>query len=375
MNNRFAVFDVETPNGNNDTICSIGVVTIQDGVICGKEYYLVNPEAPFDDRCVAIHGIAEADVLDSPTFPEVWLRIKDYFAGYLLVGHNVNFDLSCIRKALKKYNLHADPAYYLDTLTLSRDYVADLENYRLPTLCRYFEVDLHTHHNALCDSLSTAQLLLCLLNNYDIDVDSYIKKFFFEGSRQSFYKTTYTDATKSLQELQGVLFGVASDGELNDREIFAIKRWLLDHEELKGNFPYDKIYSTIKDILADGIISDSERKELLTLMNRILDPVESVQAKNDVKSIQIDGSVICLSGDFECMSKSEFADLLASKGAIIKNNVVKSLDYLIVGGKGSEMWAHGNYGSKVKKAMEYNEKGGSIEILKESDIVPIVLDE
>ena len=50
-------------------------------------------------------------------------------------------------------------------------------------------------------------------------------------------------------------------------------------------------------------------------------------------------------------TKAEAEKRLQKKGAIIKKNVVKSLDYLIVGGNGNENWSCGNYGSKVKRAL------------------------
>jgi hypothetical protein len=41
--------------------------------------------------------------------------------------------------------------------------------------------------------------------------------------------------------------------------------------------------------------------------------------------------------------------------------------YLIVGGQGSSMWCADNYGTKVKKALELQAKGVTIEIIRESD--------
>lgn len=372
MNNTFAIIDVETPNSRHDAICSLGLVLVQKGIITNKNYYLINPETDFDDRCISVHGITSEDVKNAPIFPEVWKNIEKVISGYLLVGHNLGFDLSCIRKALNKYHIDSVPAHYIDTLTLSRNYVFGVENYRLPTMCRYFDIVLDAHHNALCDSIATAKLLLRLLNRYDIDIDGFIKQYFFDDYTYERDQIEYNETTKALQELQGVLYGVISDGELNNQEIYAIERWGADHYELKGNYPYDRIYDTVFDILADGVITEAERAELFSLINNSLNPVKSSHIQLEVC---MDGAVVCLSGEFDCMSKSDFAKLLVDRGAIVKNNVVKSLNYLIVGDRGSELWAHGNYGTKVKKAMEFNEKGGKIEILRESDILSSVLDE
>lgn len=370
---KIAVIDVETPNCKNDTICSIGITIIEDNRIIDNKYYLINPETYFDDRCVQIHGITEEDVVDALTFPQVWEVIKDYFSCYLLAGHNLSFDLSCIKKALLSHNISVPPAYYTDTLTISRKHIKNTSNYKLPTLCEMFNISLESHHNALNDSYATAELLLHIIRNYKINIDDYIRQYPFEATEHKHNeKQIFTDATRALQELQGVLIGVTCDGILSDTEIYAVRQWTNNHMELKGNFPFDKIYSSIERVLEDNIITEDERAELLSLFNNILNPVETEKTMTET---DISGVKICLSGDFECMSKKALATELENRGAIIKNSIVRDLKYLIIGDKGSEQWAHGTYGAKIKKAMELNEKGCSIEIIKECDFISLIIDE
>lgn len=42
-------------------------------------------------------------------------------------------------------------------------------------------------------------------------------------------------------------------------------------------------------------------------------------------------------------------------------------DILIIGDYESQAYAHGNYGTKVRRAMELNSKGSNISIIKEAD--------
>lgn len=371
INEKIAVIDIETPNRHHDSICSIGIVVIENGVISDRIHYLINPESHFDESNINIHHITAFDVADKPTFPAVWEDIKEFFTGYLLAGYNLGFDLSVIKKTMQRYQIEAAPAYYIDTLSLSRRYVKDSDNYQLSTLCRYFGISLNNHHDALCDSTATAELLLKLLSDFYIDIDKVTKKYSFDDI-SPVHSRSYSESTKALQELQGVLYGVICDGMLNDNEIYSIRQWLFSHKDLKGNYPYDKIYSTVEEILADSIITDEERKELFALINTILNPVDD--SCPDV-CVQIDGSTFCLTGEFECMSKMDLSALIENMGGIVKKNVTKTLDYLFVGSKGSDQWSQGNYGNKVKKAMEYNDKGASIAIVKETDIMPIILDE
>lgn len=80
----------------------------------------------------------------------------------------------------------------------------------------------------------------------------------------------------------------------------------------------------------------------------------------------LEGAVVCLSGAFVGVSKSELTALLEKKGAIVKKSVLKSLDYLFVGSQGNAQWSSGTYGTKIKKAIELQESGADVKIVTES---------
>lgn len=372
-NTKIAVLDIETPNKRNDSICSIGMVIIDEELNEKEIYYLVNPETNFDEKNIELHGITQDDVADAMTFPEVWEIIKDYFTSCLLIGHKIIFDLSCIRKLLERYNIESTPTYYIDTFTLAQKYVKCTIDCKLTTLCEMFDIDLTNHHNALEDSQATADLFFSLVNAFDVKLNEFIRMYDFSenpcktSKRNRSSSSEFSAKTKYLQELQGVLLGVTSDNELNDKEIYAIKKWLDMHLKLKGNFPFDRIYKSLEVVLEDNVITETERTELLELFESIINPVKDNEICNC--KIDIEGKKICLTGEFTCMSRDDFYCFLEQHGAIIKNGVVKDLAYLIVGGEGSSQWSQGNYGNKVKKANEYNEKGCEIIIIREDNFM------
>ena len=49
------------------------------------------------------------------------------------------------------------------------------------------------------------------------------------------------------------------------------------------------------------------------------------------------------------------------------SSVKKTTDILMIGDFECQAYSNGTYGTKVKKAIEYNEKGCNITIIKESD--------
>lgn len=60
MLERYTAVDVETPNRNNDSICSIGIVHMEYGAPVYRREFLVNPREHFDDYNIKIHGITPA---------------------------------------------------------------------------------------------------------------------------------------------------------------------------------------------------------------------------------------------------------------------------------------------------------------------------
>ncbi len=76
----------------------------------------------------------------------------------------------------------------------------------------------------------------------------------------------------------------------------------------------------------------------------------------------------CLTGEFKCATKHEVSKKLQKLGGIEKTSVSSKLDYLIVGGVGSDVWKFGKIGGKQAKAQELNEKDANIKIIDEDSL-------
>ena len=95
----------------------------------------------------------------------------------------------------------------------------------------------------------------------------------------------------------------------------------------------------------------------------LLNPVDSLKEQ----LYSIDDKHVCLSGNFSHGQKTVVEKYIIDKGGIIDLTVKKSTDVLLVGDLECQAYSNGTYGSKIKKALEYNEKGCKIKIMKESD--------
>ena len=171
--------------------------------------------------------------------------------------------------------------------------------------------------------------------------------------------------TLATQILNGIIKGIITDEEITDEECQNLRAWLYENNYLSGHFPFDKVYSEIEVVLADGVLTPAEALTIKNEINNLLDPVESL--RKDVMSLK--GKRICLSGNFAFGQKSAVEQYIIEQGGIIETSVKKTTDILVVGDYECKSYYNGTYGTKVKKAIEYNGKGCNIQISKESDII------
>lgn len=115
----YLIYDVETPNRHNDSICACAWM-LHDGT---KEldfgYQLIDPQAPFDPKNTSIHHICAFDVCNSPTFSEYWdTTLNSLFSNNIVVAHNASFDMSVTSKALIASGRQAPKAMIIDSLSV-----------------------------------------------------------------------------------------------------------------------------------------------------------------------------------------------------------------------------------------------------------------
>ncbi len=370
MSERYIAFDVETPNYANDRISAIGISVIEDGQVTNDYYTLVNPEAHFDPFNIQLTGITPKMVADKPTFPELWAQIKPIFDSGLLIAHNAPFDMGVLAQCLSAYQIEWQPfTYYACTCVMGRSCYPGLPNHKLNTLCDYLRLDLD-HHNAGSDSLACAELLLDYMR-HGLKPESFLRRYDIAQRRtlRTPPKAQPSETTTQLLALKDLLGAITADNELKEEEVLFLQTWMDKNIALRGNFPFDKIFETVGAAMADGVLEKEELDSMLRLFEQITDPVANAFSCD---CFDISGKTFCQTGEFEFGDRASVQAALAKRGGIPVPSVTKKTDCLVVGSKGSEAWSNGNYGTKVKKAMELQEKGSPIRIVKEQDICSLL---
>ena len=153
--------------------------------------------------------------------------------------------------------------------------------------------------------------------------------------------------------MDGVLRGITVDGQITESECKNLRQWLYDNIYLSDHFPFNKAMEVLDKVLEDSIITREEAEYITKMINEMLNPVDCL--KEEINSV--DGKHVCLSGNFAYGQKSDVEKYIISKGGIIDSSVKKSTDILMIGNCECQAYSNGTYGTKVKKAIEFNEKG------------------
>lgn len=154
----YVVFDIETTglNPKYEKIIELGAAKVRDAKVIDTFSTFVNPGKSLPERIKELTGIYDADVINAPYIEEVLDCFIAFVGDDILLGHNLIFDYSFVKKAAvnqKKTFAHSG----IDTLKIARRFLNDLESRNLSFLCDYYNIHLQAHR-ALNDALATHEL-------------------------------------------------------------------------------------------------------------------------------------------------------------------------------------------------------------------------
>jgi ATP-dependent DNA helicase PIF1 len=161
----FVVLDVETTGLDPDTDRIIDIAMVRTDDFANPLGYwtsLVNPGQPILNT--EIHGITDDDVVDSPTFSSIADDLLSRLDGQVLVGHNIEFDLSFLHNELARVNRQLPPNPTVCTVQESHYYMPNLERRRLRDCMSVLGVQQEVQHRALADATATTTLFNFFVN-------------------------------------------------------------------------------------------------------------------------------------------------------------------------------------------------------------------
>lgn len=173
----FVVLDTETTGlaPSRDKVLEIAAIRFEDFTPVDKFTTLINPSIQIPAEVIKINGITDDMVKDAPPLYSVIPVLQKFINGHNIVGHNILFDAKFLYRSgldfdkcakiydtveiakhvLKKPKRRWDKEfeeYYID---YDSDY--DVEDYKLETLCDYYNIIFHAHR-AAADCLATGMV-------------------------------------------------------------------------------------------------------------------------------------------------------------------------------------------------------------------------
>ncbi len=337
--NRFVIIDTETTGlRNSDRIVEIAILTMSlDGEITDSWETLIQPERHVG--AAEIHGITPSMLVNAPIFKQVAGDIAERLDGACVVGHYVgSFDLRMLSNEYKQLRTDFLSGKYLDTRKVFSG--------RLIEACLRFNISLENAHSAKADAEAAAKLFLAGFREFNTkgSASQIITQHSSTGrscSRGKVGATAGRACDRGELYLQ-LLNQVLADGVIDDserHELAALASELqLTPDEIEV-FCLENISRKIDEILEDGIVTDQELEELQQTLEqcgvgfnfaerRVRDYLD-----NSVDSIEVvleAGDTIVVTGMHLNFSRDKICAILESRGFSIGSNVTRSKTKLLL---------------------------------------------
>lgn len=143
---------------------------------------LLKPHGKIPAEASSVNNITDEMVKDCPTFQQIAADFAEYISGCNIVGHNLMFDLRFlyaggmdIPKNVKYYDTmdlakkvliaEGKKIYDHHAGTYQKSEEFDVTDYKLVTLCDYYQIIRSDAHRSLSDSFATAKVFSALIDD------------------------------------------------------------------------------------------------------------------------------------------------------------------------------------------------------------------
>lgn len=173
LKKKYIAFDIETTGLNpvEDRIVEIGAVLFENGIPVKKFSSLVNPNKCISFEATRVNNISNKMIQNAPReniiYPKLIEFLDDSLSGETLIcAHNARFDIGFLANTLERLG-YSGNIKYIDTLSLSRNLIYGLENYKQNTVADYFNIINEEAHRAVTDAETCGKILYHFLD-YEI---------------------------------------------------------------------------------------------------------------------------------------------------------------------------------------------------------------
>lgn len=163
--NDAVAIDIETTGLSADDaeIIELGAVRFRYGVPREKFSIFIRPAKAIPLEITALTGISDSDVASGQSLEEALEGFLDFIGERPIIGHNIQFDLAFINKALSRLKRGKIKNKIHDSLTLSRKTYPQLKSHKLETLIEFHQLHPEGVHRAYDDALTSGKIYFITL--------------------------------------------------------------------------------------------------------------------------------------------------------------------------------------------------------------------
>ena len=154
----YTVIDLETSGLDPEIneILELGAIRIRNGICTEQFSAFIQNSYPIPKEVIQLTGLNETLLHQQGIYLAQALSDLFTFLGTdLLIGHNISFDLSFLRRACQKCRCAMPTNRSIDTLDLARKQLRGIPNYKLETIAKYFSLNATKFHRVLPDCYTT----------------------------------------------------------------------------------------------------------------------------------------------------------------------------------------------------------------------------
>lgn len=308
----FISFDFETANENRHSACAIGLVHFGvDGEIEDRISTLLRPHpdfgffSPFN---ISIHGITPEQVVDAPTWDEVFTSISRFIGNLPIVAHNLAFDGHVLNKINSLYGKPFVNNRRFCTVRIARKLLnrEEIGKMSLDNIARHILPGASfEHHNALDDAIMCGKIF------------------------------QYFQEMHPFETIEELCQPVSDSFEFGKPK------------QMRG----------VRD----------KGSELAGLGEKKVQSFEKLASGYTDRSI-LCGENVVFTGTLERGIRTDMQKLVEHLGGEAGKSITKKTTILVVGMLDTSRFVHGeNISSKMKKAISLREAGSPIEVISEDE--------
>ncbi len=153
----FVIVDIETTgfSPEKNEIIEIAAIKVENFEIVNEISSLIKCKQKIGDKITKLTGITNEMLADAPVIDDILDEFNDFFSTNILLGHNIKaFDIKFLNNVFKKQFKND----VVDTLTISRNLLPNLDSHKLCFLANEFAINCEGHHRALQDCYITLSI-------------------------------------------------------------------------------------------------------------------------------------------------------------------------------------------------------------------------